>query len=50
MGYKNPDDIDDNWLMTEKQANSNDHLFLRFDKNDFIRIYCQEALAMEAPS
>lgn len=37
MGYKSPDDRDDNWLLTEEQANGADHLFFRFS-GAFIRV------------
>ena len=48
IGYKSPGDYDDNWLMTEQQAFSNDHLFLRMVNGDFIRIHCQNATLIES--
>jgi len=48
MGYKNPEDRDDEWLMDEKQATSNDHLFFRMDGGDFIRVHCQNTDIVEA--
>ena len=48
MGYKNPKDRDDEWLMDEQQATSNDHLFFRMDGGDFIRVHCKNAYFVEA--
>ncbi|MEJ1338508.1 MAG: hypothetical protein RPU40_06480 [Candidatus Sedimenticola sp. (ex Thyasira tokunagai)] len=48
MGYKNPDDQDDEWLLDEQQSTPNDHLFIRFEGNDFIRVHCQHADIVEA--
>ena len=45
MGYKSPEDRDNNWLMNEQQSTPEDHLFLRLldgDGNDFIRVHCQK--------
>jgi len=47
IGYKNPEDRDDEWLMDEQQATCNDHLFFRMDGGDFIRIHCQNADIVE---
>jgi len=49
IGYKNPEDRDDEWLMDEQQATSSDHLFFRLDGGDFIRVHCQNADLAEAP-
>jgi hypothetical protein len=43
LGYKSPDDRDDEWLLTEQQATPGDHLFLRFGGGDFIRVHSQQA-------
>lgn len=43
MGYKNPDDRDDEWLLNEQQATCNNHLFFRMDGGAFIRVHCQNA-------
>jgi hypothetical protein len=43
MGYKNPDDRQDEWLLTEQQATRADHLFLRLGGGDFIRVHSQRA-------
>lgn len=48
MGYKNPEDRDDEWLMDEQQATSDDHLIFRLDGGDFIRVHCQYADIVEA--
>ena len=47
MGYKAKDDRDDEWLLTEQQATWDDHLFLRFSKNDFIRVHSVKATFQE---
>jgi hypothetical protein len=47
MGYKNPEDRDDEWLMEEGQATPNDHLFLRMDNGEYIRIHCRNADLVE---
>lgn len=43
IGYKNVNDRDDNWLLTEQQATDKDHLFFRMDGGSFIRIHSQHA-------
>ncbi len=48
MGYKNPDEPDDEWLMSENQSTSNDHLFFRLDGGGFIRVHCKKANLLEA--
>lgn len=48
MGYKNPEDRDDEWLMDEQQATCDEHLFFRLDGGDFIRVHCQYANLVEA--
>ncbi len=47
MGYKNPDDRDDKWLLDEQQSTHDDHLFFRLDGGDFIRVHCQYADIVE---
>lgn len=39
MGYKNADDRDYDWLVEERNAFETDHLFFRFDSDEYIRIY-----------
>lgn len=48
IGYKNPEDRDDEWLMDERQATPDDHLYFRLDGVDFIRIHCRFADLHEA--
>lgn len=48
MGYKNPEDCEDEWLMDEQQAICSDHLFFRMDDGDFIRVHCRNADLVEA--
>jgi hypothetical protein len=47
MGYKSSDDYDDNWLATEQQSESKDHLFIRLVGNGFIRVYSKYAKLIE---
>ena len=47
MGYKNPDDRDDKWLLGEQQSTSDDHLFFRLDNADYIRVHSQRADIVE---
>lgn len=49
MGYKSPGDVDDEWLLREEQSGPNDHLFLRLEKNAFIRVHSQFADLEEPP-
>ncbi len=41
IGYKEPEDRDDDWLMDEQQATPNDHLFFRLDDCSFISVHCK---------
>jgi hypothetical protein len=43
IGYKNPLDLDDNWLLREDQAVTADHMFFRFTSNAFIRVHSEQA-------
>ena len=43
IGYKSPDDLDDQWLLSEQQASSIDHLFFRFEEEHFVRVHCKMA-------
>lgn len=47
MGYKNPNDEDDSWLLSEDQSVPDDHLCLRFDGDNFVRIHSKEAALIE---
>ena len=47
MGYKNPNDYDDDWLLDELQSTLDDHFFIRLESNDFIRVHCQHADIIE---
>ncbi len=44
IGYKNPGDMDVDWLIDENKSEKSDHLFFRFDSDEFIRIYSKTAL------
>ena len=48
MGYKNPDDFDYDWLLTEQQANNKDHIIFRFFGGRSIRIFASQARLKEA--
>lgn len=50
MGYKAPDDRDDEWLMSQRQSTENDHLFLRFENNEFIRVFSNHAALINLTS
>lgn len=43
IGYKNPDDMDCDWLLDEKSSTTGDHLFFRFDADNFLRIFARNA-------
>ena len=43
IGYKNPEDHDHEWLMSERQAMGTDHLFFRLGGDEFIRIHGRQA-------
>ena len=45
MGYKGPLDFDHDWLMSEGQASSADHFFLRLTGDEFIRLHGASASA-----
>ncbi len=42
MGYMSPDRRDDEWLLSEQQAERTDHMFIRLG-SDSIRIHSQQA-------
>ncbi|MCT6721674.1 hypothetical protein [Acidovorax sp. K2F] len=45
IGYKNPDDVDYDWLLSEFLSTTEDHLFFRFDADHFLRIFAKIAEA-----
>jgi hypothetical protein len=45
LGYKAPLDLDHHWLMSEAEASPLDHLFLRFDGDEFIRLHSAQVQA-----
>ncbi len=47
MGYKNPDDMDDSWLLAEEQSLPQDHLFFRFGGGNYIRIHSKAVVFNE---
>ena len=44
IGYKNANDKDVDWLINEDKSEKTDHLFFRFETDEFIRIYSKMAL------
>ncbi len=43
IGYKNPDDLDLDWLITDEKSSDEDHIVLRFQGDEFVRIGCEAA-------
>jgi len=41
VGYKDPSDNNDEWLMTEEQASSKDHLYFRLEGGGYLRFHCE---------
>jgi len=39
VGYKEPNDYDTNWILSENQSSPEDHLFFRLSKDDYVRVY-----------
>ena len=48
IGYKSPNDIDDQWLLGEDQADSECHIFFRFLGGHFVRMHGSRAELREA--
>lgn len=42
MGFKNPADRDIDWLLTEDEAEEEDHFFLRLSNDSYLRIAAAE--------
>ncbi|KJS28275.1 MAG: hypothetical protein VR64_25210 [Desulfatitalea sp. BRH_c12] len=40
IGYKNPGDSNMDWLITEDKSKGGDHIVLRFQEDEFVRIGC----------
>lgn len=43
LGYKPSNDFDHNWLVNEKNRGENDHLFIRLEGDEFIRLHGKTA-------
>ncbi len=43
IGYKSPGDYNLDWLTTEDKSKEEDHIILRFQEDEFIRIGCDKA-------
>jgi hypothetical protein len=49
LGYKEPSDKNHDWLLHEKQASPDAHLFLRLSKDEFVRVHARKATAALSP-
>ncbi|MGC0120130.1 hypothetical protein [Pseudoalteromonas piscicida] len=47
LGYKSPQDRDDNWLCDESHWESNYHFFIRFFGDEFLRVNSERASLIE---
>ena len=45
LGYKEPLDFDHDWILSEDQASSADHFFLRLGGDEFIRLHSDAVIA-----
>jgi hypothetical protein len=45
MGFKNPDDYDHDWIIEENMATTDDDFFIRFVKDEYLRIHCKHLVA-----
>jgi len=45
IGYKSKDDFDYEWLKTDEQVENEDHLVIRFENNEYLRVYSERAIA-----
>jgi hypothetical protein len=43
LGYKNPDDMDIDWLLQEQESSPDDHLVFTFSGGAFFRVHSQYA-------
>lgn len=43
IGYKNPDDLDLMWLISEAKSAKKDHIIFRFENGEFVRIHSRWA-------
>lgn len=43
MGYKNPDDMDHDWLVGESKSTKLDHMFFRLANDEYIRLHSRWA-------
>ncbi|MBA3673949.1 MAG: hypothetical protein H0W75_03175 [Chitinophagaceae bacterium] len=41
IGYKQKDDQDYDWLEQEEKSDETEHIIIRFESNDYIRIFCE---------
>jgi hypothetical protein len=42
VGFKEANDHDYNWLLTEEQADNDCHIFFRFENEEYLRLYCEQ--------
>jgi len=50
MGYKEGDEKDDSWLLSEDQATGESHLFFRFGNGHYIRVHARSGHLQEGTS
>lgn len=43
IGYKNPNDLNLEWLIAEEKTSDDDHIIIRFQGDEFVRIGCEVA-------
>jgi hypothetical protein len=43
LGYKNPDDMDIDWLLQEEESSPDDHLMFAFSGGAYLRVHSQYA-------
>lgn len=50
IGFKEANDHDYNWLLTEEQTDDDCHIFFRFDNEEYLRLYCEQISFSVLPS
>jgi len=44
IGFKNPTDFDDDWLLSDEQSDAGDHLLFCLSNDEFIRAHANKAV------
>lgn len=42
IGFKEANDHDYDWLLTEEQPDNDCHIFFRFENEEYLRLYCEQ--------